>query len=145
MPSVTVDFVTRSASGDTYNLVLVETGPWAAADVMKELTRLKGRLDDVVNAVVQGALVDRFPETRGHHLVIRLDGWGLPGFPIPDFCAAFADHVRTSPDIRDELNKRGLVPSLRFDFALLPIPAEAPPATPPDRPWWKRLWRRLVR
>jgi len=140
---VTVDFVTRSASGDTYNLVLVETGPWADADVMKELTRLKGRLDDVVNAVLQGVLFERFPEARGHHLVLRLDGWGLPGFPMPDFCAAFAEHVRTSPAIRDELKKGGLVPSLRFDFALLPIP-DGPPPTQRDLPWWRRIWRRLA-
>jgi len=141
MPSVTVDFVTRSASGDTYNLILVETGPWADADVMTELTRVQGRLDDVVNAVLQGALIDRYPETRGHPLVIRLDGWGLPEGLIPEFCAHFADHVRTSPAIRDALKKDGIVPSLRFDFALLPFPEATPPAA--DVPWWKRVWRRL--
>ena len=139
MPAVKIDLVTRHASGDTFSLILVEEGPWPEHDLSRELHRVQDRLNDLVDAVLQGVVAQRFPETHGRHIVIRLDGYGLPEAPVGEFCSRFAGHVQTSSDIRDACGSSAFAASLRFEFSLVPLP-EGPPPQKSSLPSWKRFF-----
>ena len=139
MPAVKIDLVTRHASGHTFSLILVEEGPWHEQALSQELHRVQDRLNDLVDAVLQGIVAQRFPETQGRHIVIRLDGYGLPEAPVEEFCSRFAGHLQTSPDIRDACARSAFASSLRFEFSLAPLP-QGPPPQKSSLPWWKRLF-----
>jgi hypothetical protein len=139
LPTVKIDLVTRHAAGDTYSLILVEEGPWPGQALSQELHRVQDRLNDVLDAVLQGVVAQRFPETNGRHIVIRLDGYGLPDAPVGELCSRFADHVQTSSDVRAACGSSAFASSLRFEFSLSPLP-QGPPPQKRSLPWWKRLF-----
>lgn len=96
MAKVTVDFVAQQNSDNVWEVVLVEEGPWL--DKTAAMTRLQAKVFDVVDAVLDGQLAERYPESCGCSVVIVVDCYDL------DFDAAFKlldridGYVNSSPE-----------------------------------------------
>jgi hypothetical protein len=108
MSDVTVDFITK----DPWQMVLVEEGPWD--DVAANLQRLQGRLYACVDAVIDGMLAQRYPDSTGATVLIRLDGYGLPMPDTRDFFERFSSAVLELPDYKAALGESPHVSGIQF-------------------------------
>jgi hypothetical protein len=99
MSAVTIDVVAERRDGSTC-LYLVEEGPWPE-DHSERLRALQKRLFDAVEAVAEGKLAERFPETKGKSVCIRLDCYDLPAAPVDALFAAFQEFLKSSPEWAD--------------------------------------------
>jgi hypothetical protein len=82
MSTVTVDFVARGADASSWHLVLVEQGPWPAADITSELRRVQERLYGCLDAALDGKVAEKFPDSTGQRITIRLDAYDLPEIEV---------------------------------------------------------------
>lgn len=96
MSSVTIDLISERRDG-SFCLRLLEEGPWPK-DHADELQAVEKRIFDVVEAVIEGKLVERFPESSGRPVCIRLDCYDLPRTAIDLLVARFEAFVRSSPE-----------------------------------------------
>jgi len=62
-------------------LSVVEEGPWTE-DAAEGLSQIRERLYDAVEVATTGKLAERFPESEGNNVCIRLDCYDLPTEPI---------------------------------------------------------------
>ena len=116
MGSVTIDFVARTDDPDVWRLVFVEEGPWE--DIIAELQRVQDRLYDCIDAVMDGQLAARFPDTQGKTIIIRLDGYNLAESSIRDFWSAFSQGVMEIPDYAHALKESPHVKNFLFELNL---------------------------
>ena len=122
MSTVTVDFVARGADPDSWHLVLVEQGPWPAAEVMSELRRVQDRLYACLDAALDGKVAERFPDSTGRRFTIRLDAYDLPEVEVRDFFNAFASQVLETPDYASALAASQWVSGVEFELSLRDLP-----------------------
>ena len=99
-------------------MVLVEEGPWDEADHEAHLRRVQDRLYECVDAAVDGRLAEKFPESAGQRVLIRLDGYNLPGAVVREFFDRFASTVLQLPDYAAALAKSEAVASIGFELQL---------------------------
>jgi hypothetical protein len=95
---VTIDFVAFDPELDAWLLVLVEPGPWTEATVERRLTALQSRLYGCLEAALEGQMAERFPESAGHKVIVRVDCYDCYG-TARDEVNAFVQ--RFSTGIRD--------------------------------------------
>ena len=114
--SVTIDLVTERPSDGAFVLVLVEEGPWAAADVPAQLHRIQERLNDCVDVAVDGHLAQRYPDSHRKPAVIRLECYDLPDSPVRMLVTRFAESIRDSQEVQRDLLAQGFVKSLDFEY-----------------------------
>lgn len=108
VPDVTVDFITK----DPWQMVLVEEGPWD--DVAANLRRLQDRLYTCVDAAIEGKLAERYPDSAGAKVLIRLEGYRLPMPEAGEFFARFSSAVLELPDYKAALGRSPHVSGLQF-------------------------------
>ena len=113
---MTIDLVTEAPNG-SYQLVLVEQGPWQTADLLAHLKRLQTRLHDVVDVAVDGLLLDRFPKMRGQRVTIRLDCYGVVREETERLLHSFAEHIAASGEVQDAIRAKGFVSGLSFSYS----------------------------
>ena len=94
--SVTIDLVTERTDG-SFCLYLVEEGPWPRDDTDR-LQALQKRRYDAVEAVAVGKLVERFPDSKGRNVCIRLDCYDVPAAPVDSLFGKFEEFLRASPE-----------------------------------------------
>ncbi len=122
MSTVTVDFVARGADANSWHLVLVEQGPWPAADVTSELRRVQDRLYGCLDAALDGKVAEKFPDSTGRRITIRLDAYDLPEVEVRDFFNAFASQVLKTPDYATALAGSQWVSAVEFELSLRDLP-----------------------
>lgn len=109
-----VDFVAKGESPDEWKLVLVEQGPWHHP-VDSALKRLQDRLYGCLDAVLDGQVAEKFPESKGKKVIVRLDCYNVPREPVSIFFHDFASGVLLIPDYRDALEKSTFVREFGFE------------------------------
>ena len=97
MGEVTVNFVAFDDERDACIMVLVEEGPWGA-QVESNLIRLQERLYGCLDAVLDGQLAEKFPQSKGMKVVVQVDCYDLPQTAIEDFVQRFSEGVASLPD-----------------------------------------------
>jgi hypothetical protein len=114
---VTVNFVTKLPQGG-FGMVLVEEGPWPHNEVEANLRRVQERLYNCVDAALDGQLAERFPESKGKPLVIRLDAYNLPEQELREFFALFAESVPRLPEYAAALAVSNFVGRMSFELSI---------------------------
>jgi hypothetical protein len=112
-----VDFVARGSTPDIWLMVRVEAGPWPGS-VEENLRRVQERLYGCLGGAIDGQLAEKFPETKGKKIVIRLDGYDLPRMETEEFFARFSHGVLELPDYREALRKSEFVSDISFELNL---------------------------
>lgn len=108
-----VDFVAHGDSPDEWVMVLVEEGPWLDS-IGDQLRRVQERLYGCVDAALDGQLASVFPESKGKHVVVRLDGYDLPRAEVQAFFDRFASGVFLIEDYREALENNPFVKGISF-------------------------------
>ena len=101
MSEVTVNFIAFDEAQDAYLMVLVEEGPWDDP-IADHLHRLQDRIYGCLDAALDGQLADKYPNSRGKTIVVRIDCYDLPQADIDDFVQRFAEGVDLLPDYSTE-------------------------------------------
>ncbi len=114
MSVLNIDLITETPETGAFNLILVEEGPWPSGSEESQLRRLQDRLYDCVDAAVDGHIAERYPQSRGRPIVIRLDAYDLPVSVVEPFFRRFSDHVQASAEIAEAVRAGGYVKSLSF-------------------------------
>ena len=114
MASVTVDFVARDLPHGGWSLVLVEQGPWESQQIESNLRRLQERLYGCIDAALDGAFAEQYPESVGKPVLIRLDAYNVPEPELRSFFERFTGAVLQTPDYAAALKTSGNVPSIEF-------------------------------
>ena len=109
-----VNFVARGRAENEWLVVLVEEGPLTAT-IDDFLSNLQDRLYNAIDAVIDGQLAKKFPESQGKDVVIRLDCYNLPKSEINDFFLAFSAGVLNVDDYKKALESSKFVMSIRFE------------------------------
>lgn len=108
MSDFQVDFVAK----DPWRMILVEEGPWD--DLAHELKRLQDRLYSCLEAVIDGQLAEKYPESTGHVVTIELHGYNLPQDEVSIFFSRFSSSVLKLPDYAQAFTESGYVSGVYF-------------------------------
>ncbi len=109
-----IDFVARSDTPDEWRLVLVEQGPWA--DTTNELSRLQDRLYNCIEAVLDGQIAEKFPETKNARIKIRVDCYDVPEAEVAEFFGKFSEGVFQIDDYRRALEHSDQTSGIGFEI-----------------------------
>ena len=99
-------------------MVLVEEGPWPPDEINANLCRVQERLYNCVDAALDGNLAERYPESKGKPVVIRLDAYDLPEQEVREFFAVFAESVPRLPEYAAALASNVFVTRISFELSL---------------------------
>jgi len=110
---VTVNFVTRRPDGACV-LHLVEEGPWDEEAIERNLKRVQERLYNCVDALLDGAVAEQFPETIGQVGVIQLGCYDLPTERVQAFFDSFTRFINESREYQDDVSKSPYVSDLEI-------------------------------
>ena len=122
MSEVTADFVARDQPHGGWALVLVEEGPWPPGAVDDNLRRVQDRLYGCLDAALDGQVADRFPDSVGRPLVIRLEAIDVPQTALADFYERFKSTVPTLPDYAQAIRDCKHYPSIGFEITMSDLP-----------------------
>jgi hypothetical protein len=111
--ATTVDFVARGATSGQWQMVLVESGPWE--DLEPNLRRIQERLYGCLDAALDGKLAERFPESLGKEVVIRLDCYNVPRDEVLAFFDRFSHGVVALADYKHALGPGKFVKRISFE------------------------------
>lgn len=110
-----VNFVARGDAPDEWKMVLVEAGPWSPP-FQKHLERFQERLYGCVDAIIDGQLAERFPETEGCKVVVQVDCYDLPEAEVGGLFNAFAAGIFEIEDYRKALVTSRFVKEIGFQI-----------------------------
>jgi hypothetical protein len=114
--SITIDLVTHDPKQDAFVLVAVEQGPWPPNTTDEQLLRLQNKLLDYVNVAVDGGLAQRYPESLGKPVIIRLDSYDTPREQTEELFFCVAEYVHQSSDIQAAVTNKRYVAGLTFEI-----------------------------
>lgn len=111
---VTVDFVARGATSDQWQMVLVESGPWAHPG--SQLRRIQDRLYGCIDAALDGKLAEKFPESIDKEIVVRLDCYNVPKDETLEFFNRFSRGVFTVGEYKSAISDSKFVKRITFEI-----------------------------
>jgi hypothetical protein len=109
-----VDFIARGDTAEEWKMVLVEQGPWTGS-IESELSRLQERLYGTIDVALDGKLAEKFPESKGKKIIIRLDGYNLPKVEVAEFFDRFSQGVCSTSDYQLALRGNPFVRGISFE------------------------------
>lgn len=109
-----VDFVARGDTDDEWKMVLVEEGPWGDS-TEAQLHRIQDRLYGCLDAAIDGHLAEKFPETEGKRLTIRLDCYNVPKAEVSAYFERFSKGVLATSDYKAALQGNKHARSVEFE------------------------------
>jgi hypothetical protein len=116
MDTVTIDFIAKDQSHGGWSLVLVEEGPWESDEIEHNLRRIQDRLYNCLDIVLDGKLAERYPESSGKPVAIRLDAFNVPEEELHSFFSSFAQNVMNIPDYATALEQSVIIPRILFSL-----------------------------
>lgn len=120
MKNFTVDFVAKGDSPEEWQLVLVEEGDWTFVD--RRLHQLQDRLYDCIDAVLDGQLAEKYPETMEKNVIIKVEFFNAPEDKISTFIERFSEGVFSMGDYAEALRSCRFAKSIsiKAGFGRLP-------------------------
>ena len=113
--STVVDFVSRGDSPDEWRVVLVEEGPWRDS-IEEQLGRFQARLYDSIDAILDGQLAEKFPESKGKRVILQLDCYNVPALEVDQFFQRFSSQVFLLDDYRRALQGNPFVREIKLQI-----------------------------
>ena len=111
-----VDFIAR----DPWKMVLVEQGPWD--DIEANLYRVQERLYNCVDAVIEGQLAEKYPESQDQPVVVHLSCHNLPEPEIREFFDRFSSLAPELPEYKAALEQAEFVSGISFEISFQASP-----------------------
>ena len=111
-PTDVVEFVAKGERADEWRMFVVEQGPWE--DVTRELLRFQDRLYDCVDAVVDGDVAAKFPDSKGGRIVISVYCSDLPKSEVSAFFQRFTKGIFRDGEYSVALKRQNYVTEVAF-------------------------------
>jgi hypothetical protein len=86
-----VDFIAKGKSTNEWKMVLVEEGDWRNVD--SRLHQLQDRLYNCIDAVLDGQLAEKFPESDAKDIIIQVELFDAPEDDVAPFIERFSKGV----------------------------------------------------
>jgi hypothetical protein len=112
MAKITFDLITDDPKNDELVVYLVEAGPWSGA-LHERLQKIQSRLYDAFDAVVDGALTAKYPETKGRRIRIQVDCHNSPPDTVLNLVRKFATFVRDNSEYQKAIRESSYVTDVR--------------------------------
>jgi hypothetical protein len=122
MPRVTIDVISHTPDGQYWTLTLVEEGPWPLRVQTARLRHLQDRLYSAFDAVVDGNVAAKYPDSTGKHFIIRVDCYDLADSSVRPFFNRFASHIASSQEHQQALSLSPHSASLSFELSFDSLP-----------------------
>jgi len=110
---VTIDFVAKGKDESEWLAVLVEEAG-DSFDIDEFLYEFQDRLYNCLDAIIDGQLAEKFPDTKGRNIIIRVDCYKLPKAEIKEFFDDFSGGILTVPDYASALASSVYVNNINF-------------------------------
>lgn len=101
MKNFTIDFVAKGGSPEEWQLVLVEEGDWSFVD--RRLHQLQDRLYDCIDAVLDGQLAEKYPDSMVKNVIIQVEFFDAPEDKVSPFIERFAEDIFSVGDYAEAL------------------------------------------
>jgi hypothetical protein len=113
--SVKIDFITQDPNQNEFVLYLVEEGPWSDSidDRMKEIQE---RIYGAVDAILDGVVANKYPESRGKKIRIQVDGHDNPPSKVSNLAEHLNLFVQNSDEYQNDLKEKGFAENIRIVF-----------------------------
>ena len=112
MSLLTIDLVTDDHINNEFVLCLVETGPWAEP-IENRLKKLQDRLYDSFDAIVDGHVASKFPQSKGRKIRLQVDSHDAAPVSVLEFVRKFTDHLKNDAESQQAIRSSPFVESLR--------------------------------
>ncbi len=112
MPTLKVDLIIEDNTTGEFVLCLVENGPWS--DLQLQLSNLQQRLYDSFDAIVDGHVAAKFPQSIGRRFRLQIDAYNEPPQPVCELVKKFDRHIQSAPELRSALVNSSYVKELRL-------------------------------
>lgn len=113
---VTIDLITQLPDG-YWAVTLVEQGPWSEGDCNDRLSVLQERLWGCFEAVTLGLLANKYPDSLGAKVVIRLHCYDTPHIPCRSLFDAFAGQASSEFRASNGSSSDQFVEEIKFTFS----------------------------
>jgi hypothetical protein len=108
-----VNFIAKGATPDEWRIVLVEED-WRDP-VEDRLRELQTRLFNCIDAVLDGQLAEKYPETFGKRIVIQIEFFGRMQHEVESFVSRFSRGVFADTDYGSALKKSRFAEEISFE------------------------------
>jgi hypothetical protein len=112
MPTLVVDLIVEDPVNNEFVLCLVETGPWTEP-VEDRLRNLQDRLYDSFDAIVDGLVAAKFPQSKGRRIRLQVDGHDDPPESVVELVRKFASHLKNNAEFQQAIIGSPFVETLR--------------------------------
>lgn len=116
MPRATIDVLSEDPGGGTFTATLVEEGPWPDHMLEPALRNLQDWLFTTVDAIVEGAIAERYPETRGKPFTVFVNCFDVPEEQVRELFFRFRQYIDGSAEYQSAISNSAHVSS--FDFQI---------------------------
>lgn len=112
---VVIDFVAKGKIEDQWLVVLVEEAN-AEFDLDGFLYDFQDWLYNCLDAIIDGQLANKFPDTSNKNIVIRVDCYQIPRHEVEEFFVSFSTGVLALPDYAEGLANSSYVKDITFEI-----------------------------
>jgi hypothetical protein len=112
MPTLVVDLIVDDPVNDEFVLCLVETGPWIEP-MNARLKKLQDRLYDSFDAIADGYVSEKYPQSRGRKIRLQVDSHDAPPESVLELVRNFSRHLQNDAEYREAIHSSPFVEFLR--------------------------------
>jgi hypothetical protein len=113
MSTLLVDIVTEDPLNDEFVLYLVENGPWTNP-LEDRLRVIQTRLYVSLDAVVDGHLASKYPNSRARKIRIQVDCHNSPPESVMEFIRKFSSYFENDTEMQQAIAGSSFVRSIRI-------------------------------
>jgi len=112
MAKITFNLVTEDPKNDELVVYLVEPGPWTSPS-NERLKKIQSRLYDAFDAVVDGALTSKYPESKGRRIRVQVDCHDSPPEAVLNLVRKFATFIHDRNEYSKAIQQSPFVKDFR--------------------------------
>ncbi len=113
---VSIDLITKNPKNNEYKLILVEEGPWEESTLEDRLRKIQDRLYNAVDAAVDGALFQNYPDSKGQKVCVQVDCYDPPSDMIEQLVKGLGQYVDESYEYQNAIKRDQNISSLRIAY-----------------------------
>ncbi len=113
---VSIDLITKNPKNNEYKLILVEEGPWEESTLEDRLRKIQDRIYNAVDAAVDGALFQNYPDSKGQKVCVQVDCYDPPPDMIEQLVKDLGQYVDESYEYQNAIKRDQNISSLRIAY-----------------------------
>jgi len=117
MSTLIIDIVTEDPLNDEFVLYLVENGPWIIP-LDDRLRIIQDRLYNSLDAVIDGHLAAKYPNSKARKVRIQVDAHDSPPKSVLEVVRRFSSHLLNDIKLQQAISNSPFVQSIRVVNAI---------------------------